>query len=103
MRIWIAGLMVLLLLLQYTLWFGDPGLPQLWKQQAQVKAMQEKVERLRERNRRLRAEVEDLRDGGEAIVERAREDLGMTGKGEIFIRMVQPRGEEASTGDRPGG
>lgn len=91
MRFWIAGLSVLLLLLQYTLWFGDPSLPQLWERQGKAKAMQEKVERLRERNRRLRAEVRDLRDGGEAIVERAREDLGMIGEGEIFIRMVKPR------------
>jgi cell division protein FtsB len=99
MRFWIAGLLVLFLLLQYTLWFGDPGLPQLWERQAKVNAMQEKVERLRERNRRLRAEVRDLRDGGEAIVERAREDLGMIGEGEIFIRMVQPRGPAPGKGE----
>ena len=91
MRAWIAVLALLLLLLQYGLWFGDPNLPDLWERRGDAQALAKKVERLEARNRRLRAEVEDLRKGGEAIVERAREDLGMVGEGEIFIRMVEPR------------
>ena len=108
MRWWIVILVVLLGAVQYSLWFGERNLRQLWTRQDRAAALAEKIRELEARNRRLRAEVKDLRRGGEAIVERAREDLGMIGQGEIFIRMVQPRrgreGEAAgSTEEGDGG
>ena len=104
MRWWIVILVVLLGAVQYSLWFGERNLRQLWTRQDRAAALAEKIRELEARNRRLRAEVKDLRRGGEAIVERAREDLGMIGQGEIFIRMVQPRRgpEGAGQGASPG-
>lgn len=50
----------------------------------------EENERLLSRNRALQAEVEDLKEGIEAIEERAREDLGMIREGETFFQVVPP-------------
>ena len=47
---------------------------------------------LRDRNRTLSAEVQDLKKGTTAIEERARTDLGMVGQRETFYQVVPPRG-----------
>lgn len=81
-------LLVLLALLQYRLWMGDGNLSQV-KQLEQIKA--EKIEensRLRERNESLAAEVMDLKNGLEAIEERARSEMGMIKKGETFYQII---------------
>lgn len=43
---------------------------------------------LKERNQALIAEVDDLKQGLEAIEERARSDLGMIKKNETFYQVV---------------
>lgn len=87
------GLLILVLgVLQASLWFGERGLPGVWQRQAELDRLQETAEGFSERNQRLDAEVRDLREGGEAIVERARKDLGMVRADEVFIRVVRPTG-----------
>lgn len=105
MRIAFGALLLVLGILQYNLWLGERGIPDVWQRAERLRALEAKVERLEARNRRLRAEVEDLRREGQAIVERAREDLGMIREGEIFIRMVQPPGgaREGGAGAQEGG
>lgn len=93
MRIALAVMVLLLGALQFQLWLGERGLSGVWQRQDRLQELEATRDRLQRRNRRLRAEVEDLRQEGEAIVERAREDLGMIREGEIFIRMVRPQGE----------
>lgn len=93
MRIALAVMVLLLGALQFQLWLGERGLPGVWQRQDRLQELEATRDRLQRRNRRLRAEVEDLRQEGEAIVERAREDLGMIREDEIFIRMVRPQGE----------
>ena len=81
----LAGLLVLL---QYRLWIGNGSIPQV-RQLEKVK--QEQVQennRLRDRNRSLTAEVQDLKTGLEAIEERARTEMGMIKQGEIFYQIV---------------
>ncbi len=90
MRFALGGLIITLGLLQASLWFGERGLPGVWQRQAELDQLQDTAERFSERNQRLEAEVRDLRQGGEAIVERARKDLGMVRGDEVFIRMVRP-------------
>lgn len=43
---------------------------------------------LKERNQMLAAEVADLKQGYEAVEERARYDLGMIKEGETFYQVV---------------
>ncbi|HEY0721403.1 MAG TPA: cell division protein FtsB [Gammaproteobacteria bacterium] len=85
-----AILIVLLLILQYTLWLGEGGLVRVWSLNEQVAAQEQENAKLRERNKALEAEVLDLKQGLEAIEERARTDLGMIKKNETFHQVVEP-------------
>lgn len=89
MKVLITILVLLLLVLQYQLWFGKRGLREVW-QLAQSVEMQKQENRLiKQRNEGLAAEVKDLKEGREAIEERARNDLGMIRRGETFYQVVE--------------
>ena len=89
MRI-ITGILVLLFaLLQYDLWVGEGSLASAWRLQQSVKTQQQENDSLKERNAALAAEVMDLKQGLDAIEERARNELGMIKEGETFIQVVE--------------
>jgi cell division protein FtsB len=92
-----AVLLVLLVLLQYRLWFGDAGVREVNRLQAEIEHQKAENEVLRDRNRTLSAEVQDLKKGTTAIEERARTDLGMVGQRETFYQVVQPPRSAAKT------
>jgi cell division protein FtsB len=88
-----AVLLVLLVMLQYRLWFGDAGVREVNRLQAEIEHQKAENDVLRDRNRTLSAEVQDLKKGTTAIEERARTDLGMVGQRETFYQVVPlPRG-----------
>jgi cell division protein FtsB len=89
-------LVLLLLVLQYQLWFSHNSLIDMWRLQRQLDAQKFENEQLKERNRALEAEVKDLKQGLEAIEERSRSELGMIRKGETFYQIVEdsPKPEE---------
>ena len=89
MRIAIAGLVWLLLVLQYQLWFGPGGARDAWRLQQTVAAQRQQNELLRQSNDALEAEVKDLKSGLEAVEERARRELGMIRDGEVFYQIVE--------------
>ena len=89
MRKLILFLLILLVYLQYRLWLGDGGLLELWNVHQEVEAQRDENERLRERNEALNAQVLDLKQGLDAIEERAREDMGMVKQGETFYQIVE--------------
>jgi cell division protein FtsB len=89
MRKLILFLVILLVYLQYRLWLGDGGLVELWNIHQEVEAQREENARLRERNEALNAQVLDLKQGLDAIEERAREDMGMVKQGETFYQIVE--------------
>lgn len=88
MRIFIAILLVLLVTLQYRLWVGKGSLAEVHNLQQEIGQLEKELVNLRERNRALQAEVEDLRSGVSAIEERARSELGMIKQGEIFYQVI---------------
>ncbi|MDC1281846.1 septum formation initiator family protein, partial [Methylophilaceae bacterium] len=49
---------------------------------------------LKKENDALLAEVNDLKDGTDAIEERARDELGMIKKGEIFFEAIKTKKQE---------
>ena len=107
MRAKTVGLLVAcvaLAALQYPLWFADDGLAGLFRAQKEVAEQDRKNAELRERNRRLAAEVEDLKEGNEEIERLARSELGMIGPGEKIYLLVEEQAEpeSAEPGDRPG-
>jgi cell division protein FtsB len=86
---WLTGIFLfLLLLLQYSLWFGNGGLLRVWQLNQSVAAQKAENAKLKERNEALEAEVRDLKQGLEAIEGRARTDLGMIKKDETFFQVV---------------
>ncbi|MFO7592841.1 MAG: cell division protein FtsB [Pseudomonadota bacterium] len=85
----VAILLALLLVLQYQLWFGNGGLLRVWQLEQRVAEQKEENAKLEERNKALEAEVRDLKQGLEAIEERARSDLGMIKEGETFFQVVE--------------
>lgn len=94
---WLILVLVLLLgTLQYRLWMGEGSLAELYSLKREIALEESELERLRARNRELQAEVDDLRQGSEAIEERARSELGMIKPGEIFIQVIErPTSENA--------
>lgn len=86
---WLLSLLtLLLLLLQYRLWVGDGGVPSVLQLQQDVQQQQQVKQQLQERNAALEAEVEDLKQGLDAIEERARSELGMVRKDEQFYQII---------------
>ena len=81
-------LLLLLLVLQWALWFGDGGVLELWRLKQSLEVQQQENEKLRERNDALEGEVRDLKQGLEALEERARSEMGMIGKDETFYQIV---------------
>jgi len=91
MRILAVTLAAFVLLLQYPLWLGKGGWFRVWSLDQQVQEQKEANARLRQRNGALDAEVRDLKQGFEAIEERARYELGLIKQDEIFFQVVPPR------------
>lgn len=82
-------LLLLLVLLQYQLWFGVGNVPSAMRLKSQAEAQAMENAGLAKRNAALTAEVADLKQGQAAIEERARAELGMVKKGESFYQIVQ--------------
>jgi len=85
----ILSLVVLLGWLQYRLWLGQGSLQEYHQLDLAVEARSSEINAMRERNEDLRAEVDDLREGKQAMEERARTDLGMIKKDETFFLVVE--------------
>ena len=87
MRILAGVLGALILAIQYPLWLGKGGWLRVWDVDRQVAAQNLKNEGLEQRNGALAAEVKDLKQGTDAIEERARYELGMVKSDELFFQV----------------
>ncbi len=90
MRILLGGVVLLTVMLQYRLIFGEGGLQQVSDYQQQITVLNQQDLLKKERNERIYREVLGLRKGDEALEERARNELGMIGKNETFYQYLQP-------------
>lgn len=75
-------------LLQYPLWLGEGGWLKVRERALNIDTQQSLNQRLQTRNAGLLAEVGDLKQGRDAIEERARNELGMIAPDEWFVRVV---------------
>ena len=91
--------MLLLVLLQFKMWFGEGSFRDIKSLEARVTAQEEENQVLETRNRALQAEVDDLRERLDAVEERARSELGLIRDDEEFYQVV-PVPEE-KPGDGP--
>ena len=90
---WLALAFGLLIVgLQYPMWLGKGGWFKVWEVDQQITAQHETNRKLQMRNATLDAEVRDLKQGYEAIEERARNELGMIRQDEIFFHVLEESG-----------
>ena len=90
MKILAGFLAALVLALQYPLWFGKGGWTRVRELERTLAMQQESNARLKARNDAMDAEVRDLKEGNEAIEERARLELGMVKRDETFYQVIKP-------------
>ena len=87
MKILAGGLVALIVAIQYPLWLGKGGWMRVWDVDRQVTAQHARNTGLQTRNAALGAEVRDLKQGHDAIEERARYELGMVRNDEVFFQI----------------
>ena len=83
-------LVVMLGALQYELWFSKNGVREYFALKEAIQVQQHQNEQLAQRNQEIVTEINDLKNGKEAIEEHARNDLGMVKNGETFYQVVNP-------------
>lgn len=83
---WLA--VAVILFLQASLFFGEGGVLDVHRLKQAVAEQKVENQRLQSRNAVLQAEVDDLKNGRDAIEERARLDLGMVKEDETFYLIT---------------
>jgi cell division protein FtsB len=89
MKVLGAVLVALIVLIQYPLWLGKGGWLRAWQLDRDLQNRKVHNQKLEGRNAALAAEVRDLKQGTEAIEERARYELGMTRADEVFFQYQE--------------
>lgn len=96
-RLLTLTLAALIALIQYPLWVGKGSWLRVWEIDQQIHAQRETNGKLQARNAALDAEVRDLKQGYDAIEERARNELGMIKQDEIFFQVLDARAATPGT------
>jgi len=88
MKLLALALLLAIAFVQYPLWLGKGGWLRVWEVDRQLGAQRATNQKLQSRNAVLDAEVRDLKQGFEAVEERARSELGMVRQDEIFFQIL---------------
>ncbi len=87
---WMAAILFLILVsLQYRIWFGGSSFQKIQQQKEKVSIIETENDELLQRNQKLLAEIKGLRIGTDSVEERARYELGMIKEGEVFFRLLE--------------
>ena len=100
MRLIALSFAVLLMLIQYPLWLGKGGWLRVWELDRQVSQVKASNDKLKERNSKLESEVLDLKTGTDAVEERARFELGMIKKNEIFVQILDGKSAASTVAEQ---
>lgn len=92
-------LLIVLIALEIKLWAGQGGMADVWRLEKSVAEQRAENDKLKARNDALAAEVENLKDGDEAVEERARSELGLIKPGESFYQVVEPDNANGKSAD----
>ena len=101
MRILAVILALLIVALQYPMWLGKGGWLRVRELDRQIEAQSRLNAELKARNAALDAGVRDLKQGYEAIEERARSELGMIRQDEAFFQLAVPPTNTATKNPAP--
>ncbi len=101
MRWFIAALAALVLVLQYRIWLSPHGAREVLQLSSAVQKQTAENQQLAARNQQFSAEVRDLKQGYDALEERARSELGLIAANETYYQVVPPAAHPA--GGAPAG
>lgn len=90
MRLLFLLLLLACIAIQYPLWKGDSGWLRVAELKEQLKEQHEKNKALLARNNAMKAEVQDLESGTQALEDRARIEMGMINEGETLVQILVP-------------
>jgi cell division protein FtsB len=96
MRLLAVALIAFIVLMQHPLWLGKGSWLRVWELDQQLRTQRDTNQKLAMRNAAVDAEVRDLKQGLDAIEERARSELGMIKPDEIFFQILDDRGAAKS-------
>ncbi len=88
MKVLFSTLSLMFIILQYQLWLGEDSVRVLNSSDSELEQQRQLNGQLEERNRLVEVEVYDLKNGLEAVEERARSELGMIAEGETFFMVI---------------
>lgn len=89
MKIVLGALVIVLAILQYACWFSDGGMRTVWHLKKDI-AQQNKINTMMtQKNNKLAGDIQSLKHSTAVIESRARNELGMIKKGEVFYRVVK--------------
>jgi cell division protein FtsB len=83
--------LVLAVVFGLSLFFSNRGIAELQQARKRVTDLQTDLHRLQAENTRLRAEIESVKKSTYAVERMAREDLGMSKKGEVIYMLPRTR------------
>ena len=89
MRLFILILLAVLAIFQYDFWFGKNGYLDYQATKQDILAHKAENTKLSQRNQVIIAEIKDLKDGVNAVQERARWQYEMIKPNETFYRIVK--------------
>ena len=81
-------LIIALVVLQHKLWLGDGNMLQWVSLEKKLEDHQHENNKLAARNKALEADIEELKNGDQALEEQARYELGMIKEDEIYYQFV---------------
>lgn len=78
-----------LVFLQYRLWFESDGILEMLQLKKKLAVQSIKTDEAKKRNETLLFQVERLQNSKDAVESRARNELGMIKKDEVFYQIVK--------------
>ena len=91
MKIITVLLILLLLMMQASIWLTRDGYSSIIEIKKSMQYQQKENDEMVFRNTQLKEEIKDLKNGYAAIEEKARADIGMIKEGEEFYLIAEPK------------
>jgi len=98
MKLLALALAMMIALIQYPLWLGKGSWLRVWEVERQIRTQRETNQKMQVRNAVLDAEVGNLKQGFDAIEERARSELGMIKQDEVFFQLLDAQAAPPTPG-----
>ena len=89
MRILTLILIIVFILLQIDIWFKEDGKKRTEELNQMISIQQQENKEMMIRNSELEQEIKDLKDGTEALEEKARTEMGMITEGEELYLIAK--------------